>query len=286
MRVLLSRLCLATVLGACASCTPQGNDATASSAKSASLLGAVATVNGTVISEAELQLALKANSHGAEPDRRKMAIAALIHEELQRQKALELGLEPEGGPADEVARLETLLTVARRRALADAWFRAQVVKKAEPTEQEARQFFEANAPQIRTEYHLAQIFLRDEAQILQAQQDLQRGVAFEDVARRQFPGLPDAAGLPWELGFLNWKQLPEAWRPVLEALKPGETSTVIRGPGGRFWILKLVERRSRPELTFDEVRPLIIEDLKRARLEQLTVQSDQELRKSARITEP
>lgn len=248
----------------------------------------VATVNGVALTEADLQLTLKPSGHGVEAaaaERRKTAIAALIRDELLRQKATELGLEPEGAAAEEVLRLEATLQAARRRALADAYFK-QLAKKAEPSEQEARQFFEANAELIRTEYHLSQILLRDEAQITQAQQELQGGVAFEEVARRQFPGLPEGVGLPWELGFLSWKQLPDPWRPVLASLKAGEVTPVIRGPGGRFWLLKLVERRAKPEITFEEVRPLIVEDLKRARLEQLTQQAEQDLRKAARVTEP
>lgn len=283
MRARLSHLGLVIALGA--SCTQGGAQAPVGKSSSA----VVATVNGVAITEAEVQLGLKPAGHGNEPsapERRKTVIAGLIHDELLRQKALELGLEPEGAAADEVAKLETMLNGARRKALAEAYFSKQILKKAEPTDQEARQFFDANAELIRTEYHLEQILLRDEAQITQAQRELQGGASFDEVARRQFPGLPEGVGLPWELGFLSWKQLPEFWRPVLETLKPGEVSPVIRGPGGRFWILKLIERRAKPEVTFEDVRPLIVEDLKRSRLEQLSQQADQDLRKSARIVEP
>ena len=249
----------------------------------------VASVNGQPITEAEVQLALKPGAHGNEPspvDRRQAVITSLIHDELARQKALELGLEPEGPSADEVARLETLLTVARRKALAQTYFNKQIFRRAEPTEAEARQYFEANAELIRTGFELQQIFLRDEAAITLAQQELATGTPFEDVARRQFPGLPEGVGLPWELGTLSWKQLPEAWRPVLQALQPGQSSSVLRGPGGRFWLIKVLNRRSNPDVSYEEMKPLIFEDLKRSRLEQLTQQSDLELRKSARITEP
>lgn len=247
----------------------------------------VATVNGVALTEAEVQLGLRPTGHTETslPERRKAVLAGLIRDELARQKAAESGLEPDGPAAEELARAETLLTVARRRALAEAYFK-QLAKKAEPSEQEARQFFDANLELIRSEYHLSQIFLRDEGQITQALAELQGGAAFDEVARRRFPGLPEAAGQPWALGFLNWKQLPEPWRPVLATLAPGQSSGVIRGPGGRFWILHLVEKRAKPDLAFDDVRALITEELKRARLEQITQQADQDLRKSARIVEP
>lgn len=249
----------------------------------------VVSVNGVGLTEADVQLALKPVSHGGEAstaERRKAVIAGLVREELARQKALELGLEPEGAGAEEVGRLELALNAARRHALAEAYFNKQVLKKAEPTEQEARQYFEANAALLKTEFGLQQIFVRDEAAITQAQAELAKGAAFEEVARRQYPGLPEGVGLPWELGFLSWKQLPEPWRPVLQTLQPGQVSPVLKGPGGRFWIIKLLERRAKPEVSFEELKPLIVEDLKRSRLEQLTQQSEQELRKSARIVEP
>ncbi len=245
---------------------------------------AVASVNGVEITQAELGLALKPTGHGGDqPDRRGTAIAALVHDELVRQKATELGLEPEGPLAEEIARLEAQLAIARRRALNDAYYRHEIEKKAEPTDGEARAYFATNAAMLRAQFHLFQILTRDEAQILSVQRELATGAAFEDVARRQFPGLPEAAGLPWELGDLSWKQLPEPWRPVLEAMKPGDVSPIIHGAGGRFWILKLVERRANPALGFEDVRASIVEDLKRARLAQLAAQTDLDLRKTARI---
>ena len=279
----LSQLCLVIVLGA--SCTQGGAQAPATGKGSA----VVATVNGVALTEADVQLGLRATGHGSDPsmtERRKAVITGLIHDELARQRAVELGLEPEGAGAEELARAESILNATRRKVMAEAYFSKQILKKAEPSDQDARAFFDANAELIRSEYHLSQIFLRDEVAITQAQRELQDGVPFEDVARRQFAGLPEGVGLPWELGFLSWKQLPEPWRPVLQTLSAGDVSGVIRGPGGRFWILKLVERRINSELTFEQVRPLIVEDLRRARLELLTLQADQDLRKSARIVEP
>lgn len=284
MTAFLSRVCLVLAFAAGTACT-EGGAATASPGKST----AAVTVNGVAITEAEVQLALRPGpGHGNDvsgPERRKVVLAGLVREELARQKAVELGLEPEGAAADEVARLEMLLSGTKRKALAEAYFSRQVLKKAEPTEQEARAYFEANGAVLRTEFHVNQLLLRDEAQITQLQRELAAGAPFVEVARRQFPGLPEGVGQPWDLGFLSWRQLPEQWRAVLEKLPAGEVSPIIRGPGGRFWLVHLVERRAKSDVTFEEVRPMIVEDLKRARLEQLSAQAEQDLRKSARIVE-
>lgn len=276
MSSFLRTLCLSCALAAC----------TQSGSRSSS--AAAVTVNGVAFTEDEVQLALKPSGHGSEAspqERRKAVIAALVHEELRRQKAQELGLEPEGAAADELARLEAVLDAARRRALAEAFAR-NLAKKAEPSEQEVRRFFDANAALLRNEFLLSQIFLRDEAQITRAEQELKAGAPFEEVARRQYPNLPEGVGLPWELGPLSWKQLPDQWRPVLQRLEAGQSSSLIRGPGNRFWIIKLLERRVKSDLSFEALRPVIVEDLKRARLEQLAQQADLELRKAARIVEP
>jgi hypothetical protein len=241
---------------------------------------AVATVNGVAITEAELNAVLKPSAHqpdAALPERRKTALATLVRDELMRQQAVEAGLEPEGLASDEVKRLEAQLAVAKRRALADAWLRREV-QRAEPTEAEARAVFEAQKGAFGTDYHVQQILLRDEALIEKAAADLRAGVPFEEVAK--------SIGLPHELGFLAWKQLPEPWRPVVSALSPGQASGVIKGPGNRFWLIRLVETRPRAETSFEELKPMILEDLKRGRLDQVTQRAEVELRKTARISEP
>ncbi|HEY1086474.1 MAG TPA: peptidyl-prolyl cis-trans isomerase [Archangium sp.] len=235
---------------------------------------AVATVNGVAITEAELNAVLKPSAHlqdGVPAERKQAALAALVRDEQLRQKAVEAGLEPEAAALDELKRLEAQVLVARRRAYADAWLKKEL-ERVQPTEADARAVFERERAVYATEYRVQQILLRDEAQIERAAAALKAGTPFEDVARAQYPGLPEGVGVPWELGFLSWKQLPEPWRPVLATLQPGQASGVIRGPSNRFWLVRLVETRARPDATFEELQPLILEDLKRARLEALTRQ--------------
>lgn len=276
-------MCLgATVLSTHVACTSAPGPTAKSSAP------VVARVNGVSLTEADVELALRSSAHVASAEmppseRRKGVIEGLIREELIRQKAVELGLEPEGAAADEVARLELQLAAARRRALNEAYFRQQIAAKAEPTDAQARAFFDANVSMIRSELHVWQILLRDEVQMAQAQRDLGEGVPFETVARRH---LPQGVGQPWDLGFLTWRQLPEPWRPVVEHLEPGEVSPLIRGVGGRLWVLKLIERRMNPDLTFEHVKPQLFEDLKRRQLEQLALQVDQDLSAAAKVVRP
>ncbi len=279
---------LLVVLGASAACTPGGAGAAPAATKTGPPSTPVATVNGVAITEAELAVVLKPSAHGGDAagrERRQGALDALVREELFRQAAEGAGLQPEPAALEEVARLEALVSVARRRAAADAYVRA-VLEKAEPTDAEARAAFEQNAALLRSEYHVQQLFLRDEATIAAAQLKLAAGAAFDEVARGLFPGLPAGVTAPWDLGFLTFKQLPEPWRPVLARLDPGQVSPLIKGPGGRFWLLRLVGKRPSAGSSFEELKPLIVDDLKRARLEPSVAQAEAALRAKAKVRVP
>jgi hypothetical protein len=64
---------------------------------------------------------------------------------------------------------------------------------------------------------------------------------------------------------------------VIDGIAVGQTSDLIPGPGGRFWIISVLERRENPAMTFEAARPDIATILRgqgasgaRTRLEQET----------------
>lgn len=283
MRSALRSTCLLTALCLGAACRQEPSPAPTAPVASVR----AATVNGAAITEAEVAVLAKGSAHGeaSATDQRKAVLDGLVRDELLRQEAVKQGLTVEPAALEELARAEALASIARRKAYADAYLK-QALERAEPTEAEARAFFEQHGELVRTEFRVQQLFLRDEAQLRRAHQELVAGAPFEDVARRLYPDLPAGVGTPWELGFLAFKQLPEAWRPALATLQPGQFSDVLKGPNGRFWIIKLVEKRPRSSVTFEEVKPFVLEDLRRSRLETVPSRVELELRKWARITEP
>ena len=58
---------------------------------------------------------------------------------------------------------------------------------------------------------------------------------------------------------------------------------VIRGPNNRFWIIKLIDKRENPSITFESIKPSIMEVLESAKIEALREQDDRELRAEANI---
>ncbi len=250
----------------------------------------LATVNGVPVTRADVLLASRGAGHDStampessmNPAIQKNILETIIREELVAQRAAELGLTADAEEQRELRRREAELSALRRKVLSAAYYRHERAE-ANVTEQEARRYFDANAARLRTELHVWQILLRDEGRIEQARREIESGTPFEEVARRQFPGLPQSSPSPWDLGYLKWNQVPEAWRSVVYALANGQHSGVVRGPRGRLWILKLIDKREDPSITFAGAEATIIEILRSERIEARRVEADRSLRSKARI---
>lgn len=243
-----------------------------------------ARVNGVPITRAELGAATGAEGHPGLPaagDEGK-DLDRLVRQELAAQEAVRLGLDPGAAYRAELGRLEAQVQAFRRQRLADLYDR-EVAVKADVSEDEARRYWEANASRLRTVVHLWQIFVRDEGEIEAARRDLEAGVPFEEAARRRFPNVPASAGAFWDVGTLRLSQAPEPWRDAVAALEVGATSGVLRGPKGRFWLLKLVDRREDPALTFEAVRPAVVEAVRAAKVEARRAEAERQLRERAKV---
>jgi peptidyl-prolyl cis-trans isomerase C len=247
----------------------------------------VATVNGTPIGAAEVKLETRAaaNPHPGQPMPQpdKDALEDLIRQELAAQRARELGLDQDPGYQEDLRRVEAQLTSFKRKKLADLFYQKHIVKQAEVTDEEARRYFDEHAAQLRTEVHVHQILSRDEGQIGQTLAELERGVPFEEIADRGQPTLPPGARKPWDTGFLRWQHLPEAWREVVYALEPGQRSGIIRGPNRRFWIVQVVAKREDPNVTFESVKPALVELLEQSKLAAVRAETEKSLRAKAKI---
>ncbi|MBI2893734.1 MAG: peptidyl-prolyl cis-trans isomerase [Deltaproteobacteria bacterium] len=257
--------------------------------------GVLATVNGAPITEADVRLLARAGGHGAgggeeegeerppepPPEQKRQILETIIRDELVAQRAVELHLDTDQAFRDEVAARQAELDAFRRRRLVDLFYRRQR-EEANVTEADARRYFDANSARLKKQVHVWQILVRSEARIEEVRRELDAGTGFEDVARGQFPALPEGRR-PWDLGFLRWNQIPDPWRPVLDHLAKGRTSGVIRGPRNRFWIIKLIDEREDPDVTFETWRANIIETLRAERIESRRAQTARELRTKARV---
>ena len=248
--------------------------------------GVVATVNGKPITDLDLLLnARKARGHqaaGTEADT-KIILENIILQELASQRAVELGLDADPAYQEELHRLEAQVNALKRERLSEAFFQRELIQKTQVSEAEARQYFAENTERLRTEIKVWQILRRDESQIQQAKNNLAQGMPFEDVAAKQFPNLPATVRKPWEMGYLRWNQVPEVWQSVIYDFKVGQTSDIIRGPNNRFWIIKLIDKRENTDVTFEQIKPMIIDVLKNEKARRFREEIIRELRDKANI---
>jgi hypothetical protein len=257
----------------------------------------LATINDVPITETDLRLhASKASAHEdgtlapreptdhrLDPGARRDALEAIVREELMAQRAVELGLDADPAVAEELATRQAELDAHRRQRLAELYARHERAN-TKVTEQEARRYYEENEAQMRRDLHVLQILVRDPARIEEARRSLAAGTPFEEVAARIFPALPANLPRPWDLGFLNWAQLPPAWRPAVRTLHEGQTSGVLRGPRNRFWIIQIADERPSTTASFATFRSSIEELLRTEQVDARRVAAEQALRARARVT--
>ncbi len=244
----------------------------------------LATVNGTAIRDADVRFVASSGGHdeALSSEQRRNVLDALVRKELIRQRAVELGLDANAKYQEKLAHMEARINAFKRDELAKL-FQKDISARAEVSEADAKQYFDRNAARIRTELHVWQLLWRDEASTTKALNDLRQGASFEEIAARRFPKVPKTGRAPWDLGYLRWRHVPEAWRDVVYDLKVGEVSDVIRGPNNRFWIIKLVDRRRNPDISFDSIKPTVMDVLKAEKIEALRQKADLELRARASI---
>lgn len=284
---LLAPLLVAASLLGCGQSTSPAPTAASSTAPSAAASGApavLARVNGAPITEADLELRMRADNHEAAPgpDRRKVVLDQIVTREILAQKAAEQGLDQDARYQEGLRRLEAQIAAYRRQELSELLLRRDGDRRAAFTDEDAREHFRKNEKRIRTRVHVLQILRRSEAAIVEARSAIERGKAFEEVARDLFPGLPEGQK-PWDLGYLSFQQVPEPWRATVYDMKPGEMSGILRGPNDRFWLVKLVDAREDKEVTFESVKDAVLADMKVSGASRSREALEKELRAGAKV---
>ena len=237
-----------------------------------------ARVNGVPITAHEVAQRLAGGAQRATPAQKQTALEQAISEELQAQRALELGLA--AGELDAGVPTDAKGRAARRHALAKTFRMSELLDKAAGTPEEARAWFELHAARVQHELQLQALTLPSRAAADTFVAALGSGRSFDEAAAAQFPELE--ASQPWAKVSMKWSTVPPPWWPELEALEPGQTSGLITDQQGHYWVLKLVERKT-IAVTFEEAAPAIQATLQAARFEERLKSSEQELRAKAKI---
>ena len=246
----------------------------------------LAVVNGVALTDLDVTQAFRAKSKEEEPrpEVKAAILETVIRQELLAQKAAALGLEQDDQLQAQLAALQAQMNALRRSHLGEALYRDAIAKMTPVTEADAHAYFDANTARIHQEVHVMEIMERSEQAILAAQAELKAGAAFEEVAQKHLRA-PSPGRTPWDLGFLKWKQTPEPWQGAVAKLPIGEASEILRGPASRFWIIKVVARRENGA-TFDELKAVLLDDLRVARMDSVRAELDRTLMDGAHVDRP
>ncbi len=255
---------------------------------STSIEGVLATVNGKAITQEDLRLAVQSVAVGHEKTtastNMESTLENIILQELAFQRATKLGLDNDPKYQAELRGMEAQLNAFKRKKLSELLLQQELQKSINVSDAEALQYFNNNAVHFRTEMHVWQILRRDETSIKNIHAELGQGRPFEEVVAKLYPdNYPDLGRKPWDLGYLHWSQIPDAWRDVIYTMQNGETSDIIPGPNNRYWVIKLIDRRENTNLTFEQIKPGIIDILKDKKNQQLREETIRDLRDNANI---
>jgi peptidyl-prolyl cis-trans isomerase C len=236
---------LASVLTALAACQPKGASTTAAADTSPAL----ATVNGTPITQNFFDFYIKAISGkkagDLSPEQQSQALDNLIRAQLVAQQADKDGVEKSADTEDllELTRLNVLQQTMEERYLKDK----------QPTEQELRAEYEKQVGALpKLEYHARHILVATEPFATGVVQNLEKGAKFEDVAKKEsMDSSKDNGG---DLGWFTPDRMDKSFADAVVALKPGEfTHKPVQTQYG-WHVIQLIDTRPLSPPPFDQVK--------------------------------
>jgi hypothetical protein len=281
LRRLLGISVTVVVVVLASACDGKGAGATAAGKKGSPV---VATVNGKPITALELAVRVRpaGTPRSTAPDQEKQVLDAMIQQELEAQKAVSLGLDTSPAFLEELERTEAQQKDWRRKELSKLYRSQELLAKSGASDDDVKRFFDQNTQKVQTEFHLAQLPFHSRADAEAAQAALAQGKSFDELAAPLYPGVAPEQR-PWENPALRYENVPKPWWPELERLEPGSVSGIISAPGEQYWILKLIEKKQNPAITFEVARPGLQTLLRARAFEERRVTMEKELREKASI---
>jgi peptidyl-prolyl cis-trans isomerase C len=242
-------LLLAGLMGL-ASCQPKTDGGSANLSTPSDASPAVATVNGTNITQNFFDQYIKAITNGKSPselssEQKNQALDNLIRAQVVGQAAVKDGDDkaPETAALLELTRLNVL-----QQAVAEKY-----LKDRKPTEQELRAEYETQVSQLsKQEYHAKHILVATEPFAQKVIDSLAKGAKFEDLAKKEsMDSSKDNGG---DLGWFTPDKMVKPFSDAVLALKPGEyTRKPIQTQYG-WHVIELVETRDLQPPAYDTVR--------------------------------
>ena len=236
----------------------------AGSAASVFAQGALATVNGKPLTEADMKLAETeiGPDIASLPDatKRRVLIEYLIENQLFSEAA-------EGDKLAAGAAFEERMQYWRRRALRDLYFDKAV--KGGVAEAEAKKFYDDQVKAIKPEEEVQarHILVEKKELAVELADKVKKGGDFAGLAKEHSkdPGSKEQGG---DLGFFGKGQMVPAFEDAAFKLAKGQVSEPIETQFG-WHVIKVDEKRTRPVPTFDTVKERIMASLTQQKAQQI-----------------
>lgn len=241
--------------------------------------GAVATVNGVVISQAQFERVLKqrlARGGKDTPQLRAVIKEELISRELLAQEALKAGLDKSPNAQEQISQARQAILIqllvaekAAQNPITDAQIKAEY----------DRQIAALGEPGTVNEYRLRLAVLKDEAEAKAALARVRKGESFEKVAKEKSIDPSKDKG-----GLLDWllpnQMIPTISTVVVNLSKGTVAAAPVRTPSG--WaVFKVEDIRKFKPLPLEESKARI----KRSLEEKQSADFMRSLRSSAKVVQ-
>lgn len=257
-----------------ASCNAQDGDKSAA-APAVSATAAIATVNGSPISQARFNFLLQQSQQQGQPDSpevRKNLREKLIIEEVVAQEALKKGI-------DKLADVNTQIDLARQTILIRTYLQDFIKNNPLGDDVLKAEYEKIKSQMGDKEYHARHILVEKEAEAKDIIAKLKKGEKFEKLAEKsKDPGSKAKGG---DLGWAAPANFVPEFSAAMTKLQKGQyTTEAVKSQFG-WHIIKLEDSRAMQAPPFDEVK----QNLRQRAQQQQIDKMISDLRAKAKIEE-
>lgn len=230
-----------------ASCNAQDGDKSAA-APAVSATAAIATVNGSPISQARFNFLLQQSQQQGQPDSpevRKNIREKMIIEEIVAQEAIKKGM-------DKLADVNTQVDLARQTILIRAYLQDYIKNNPIGDDVLKAEYDKIKSQMGDKEYHARHILVEKEAEAKDIIAKLKKGEKFEKLAEKsKDPGSKTKGG---DLGWAAPANFVPEFSAAMTKLQKGQyTTEAVKSQFG-WHIIKLEDSRAMQAPPFDEVK--------------------------------
>ncbi|WP_295749634.1 peptidylprolyl isomerase [Undibacterium sp.] len=255
----------AVALLALSACNSKDADKTAAAGASASPAAVAATVNGTAISQKQVEMILKQQASQGMPDNaesRKMIIDNLAMQLIVAQEAAKKGLDKTPDVADQ-------LEMIKQSVLADAYVQDYMKTNTVTDEMLTAEYDKIKAQAAGNQYKARHILVEKEADAKDIIAKLKKDPkAFDALAKAKSkdPGSKDKGG---DLGWFDPRgMVPEFGAAVAKLEKDKFTEEPVKSQFG-YHVIMLEDTRANPIPTLEQVKPRLTQQVQQQNMKKM-----------------